>query len=127
MPHGLAADLVVLLHVAFVVFVVAGGLLVLRWRAIAWLHLPAAAWGAFVELTGRVCPLTPLENDLRRRAGEAAYGGDFVARYLVPVLYPEGLTRETQLALGVAVIVLNVGIYALAIRRGSRAQAPRPV
>lgn len=127
MPPGLAADLVVLLHVAFVVFVVAGGLLVLRWRAIAWLHVPAAVWGAFVELTGRVCPLTPLENDLRRRAGEAAYGGDFVARYLVPVLYPEGLTRETQLALGVAVIVLNVGIYALAIRRGSRAQAPRPV
>ena len=88
------ADLVVLIHFAFVVFVVAGGLLVWKWPRVAWLHVPCALWGAAVEFGGWVCPLTPLENTLRVRAGEAGYQGDFVARHVMPVLYPEGLTRE---------------------------------
>jgi Protein of Unknown function (DUF2784) len=111
------ADLVVVLHFAFVLFVVLGGLLVLRWPSIAWVHVPAAAWGTIVELTGWICPLTPLENWLRQRGGAHAYRGDFVGRYVVPALYPEGLTREIQLMLGVAVVVLNALIYTVVIRR----------
>src|SRR5687768_10996929 len=107
MPDAILADLLVALHLAFVVFVVAGGLLALRWPKAAWLHLPAAVWGAVVEITGWICPLTPLENVLRRRAGLEVYTGDFVGRYLLPVLYPEGLTREIQLLLGAAVVLLN--------------------
>jgi hypothetical protein len=113
------ADLLVALHLAFVVFVVGGGLLVLRWPKMAWVHLPAAAWGALVELTGWICPLTPVENWLRQRAGLDVYAGDFVARYVVPTLYPEGLTRESQLLMGAVVIVLNATVYALVIRRRS--------
>ena len=126
MPHALLADLLVVLHFAFVVFVVAGGLLVLRWPRVAWLHLPAAAWGAIVEMTGWICPLTPLENWLRQRAGLDVYTGDFVGRYLLPVLYPDGLTREIQLFLGGAVILLNVAIYSAVIRKraGARVQLP---
>jgi len=114
---SLLADLVVLLHVAFVLFVVLGGLLVLRWPRVAWLHLPAAAWGVFIEFAGWICPLTPLENALRARAGEAVYAGDFVGRYLLPLLYPAELTRPTQLALGLFALVINVVVYTLALRR----------
>jgi hypothetical protein len=127
MPHAVLADLLVVLHLAFVVFVVAGGLLALRWPRVAWLHLPAAAWGAVVEVTGWLCPLTPLENHLRQRAGLEVYTGDFVGRYVVPVLYPEGLTPDVQLFLGVMVIALNATIYAAVIRRRSskrRVQLP---
>ena len=109
---SLLADAVVVLHFAFVVFVVSGGLLVLRWPRAAWVHVPSAAWGATVALAGRVCPLTPLEVWLRERAGEAAYGGDFV----IPLLYPDWLARPTQLALGIAVITINTAIYAIAWR-----------
>jgi hypothetical protein len=111
------ADLLVVIHLAFVVFVVAGGLLVLRWPKVAWAHLPAAAWGAVVEITGWICPLTPLENWLRTRSGSEVYAGDFVARYVMPALYPDGLTRESQLLMGCAVVVLNIAIYALVLRR----------
>jgi hypothetical protein len=111
------ADLVLVLHAAFVAFVALGGFLVIKWPTIAWAHVPAAIWGAGIELTGWICPLTPLENALRTRAGASAYEGDFVARYLLPVLYPDGLTREAQLALGVAVILGNAILYAVAIRR----------
>ena len=119
MLYRVAADAVLALHFAFVAFVALGGFLVLRWPWAAWLHLPAAAWGAAVELGGWICPLTPLENALRIAAGEAAYGGDFIARYLLAVLYPEGLTRSAQLAIGLGVIVLNGAIYALLWRRRS--------
>jgi hypothetical protein len=115
--YSLAADLVVVVHLAFVLFVALGGLLVLRWPRIAWVHLPAAAWGAAIEFGGWICPLTPLENDLRARAGESPFTGDFVARYLLPVIYPEGLTREAQITLGLAVVVVNAVIYAAALRR----------
>lgn len=118
--HGALADAVLVAHFAFVLFVVLGGLLVLRWPKAAWAHVPAAVWGAAIEFFGWICPLTPLENELRRRAGEAGYSGDFVARYLLPVLYPEGLTRDVQLALGTTVLVVNLGIYAVAIQRNRR-------
>jgi hypothetical protein len=113
----LAADAVVLLHAAFVLFVLAGGVLVLRWRWIAWVHLPAAAWGVLVEYAGWICPLTPLEDDLRRRAGEAAYSSDFIGRYVLPLLYPAALTRQTQLLLGSLALVVNVVVYWRVIRR----------
>ena len=107
------ADLVVLLHVLFVAFVVFGGLLALRWPRIIWLHVPAAVWGVLIEFTGWICPLTPLENRLREAAGESAYEGDFVGRYILPALYPEGLTRTSQLILGAVALAINGVIYAV--------------
>lgn len=116
----LGADALALLHLTFVLFVVFGGLLVLRWPRCACLHLPAAVWGALVELTGWICPLTPLENQLRRIAGKAGYPGGFVEHYLMPLLYPPGLTRDLQLALGVGVLLLNVALYGLVLFRRAR-------
>jgi hypothetical protein len=109
--YPLLADLVLIVHLAFVAFVLCGGLLALRWRWIAWLHLPAVAWGAIVEFTGWICPLTPLENWLRAQGGETSYRSDFIAQYLLPVLYPGDLTRDLQLLLGTGVVVLNTAIY----------------
>jgi hypothetical protein len=111
------ADLVVLVHFGFVLFVVAGGLLVLRWPRLALVHLPAAAWGAWIEFSGGVCPLTPLEKSLRARGGETPYAGDFVEHYVLPVLYPEALTRELQWVLGGVVVAVNVAIYLVAAAR----------
>ena len=113
----LAADLVALIHLFFVVFVVLGGVLVLRWPRVAWFHLPCAVWGALIEFAGWICPLTPLENRWRLAAGEAGYSGGFVDHYLLPILYPAGLDRRAQLVLGVLVIVINVGIYGWILRR----------
>jgi hypothetical protein len=121
---GFLADLLVVLHLLFVAFVGLGGLLVLRWSWVAWLHLPAALWGMGIELTGRICPLTPLEQELRRQAGESAYQGDFVSHYLLPVLYPRGLTRGAQLVLAGLVLGINLAIYGVVLRR-RRATAPR--
>lgn len=117
------ADAVVAVHALFVVFVAAGGLLALRWPTIAWLHLPAALWGAYIELTGRICPLTPLENRLREEAGRAAYQGDFIAHYVLSVIYPTGLTRETQLALGATVVIANIAIYSWIWKRRTKRNA----
>ena len=114
------------MHFGFAIFVVLGGLLVLRWPRVAWLHLPAAAWGAWVEFTGRICPLTPLEQRFRVAAGQEAYAGDFVGHYILPVLYPAGLTRSAQLVLGVIVVALNLGIYWLVLRRRGSAVARGP-
>ncbi|QBY54646.1 MULTISPECIES: DUF2784 domain-containing protein [Cupriavidus] len=111
------ADLVVIVHGLFIVFVVAGGLLVLRWPRLAWVHLPAAAWGVLIEWSGWICPLTPLENALRRAAGEAGYSGGFIERYLLPLIYPPGLTPAVQLWLGLVVLVVNVAVYAVWWRR----------
>ncbi len=110
------ADAVLLAHLAFVVFVALGGVLVLRWPRLAWVHVPAALWGAVVELTGAVCPLTPLENSLRRRAGHVPYAGGFVDHYVTAVLYPVTLTRSRQVALGVLVLAVNGIVYWLVIR-----------
>ena len=116
-PYQLLADLVVLVHVAFVVFAVLGGLLAARWRRLVWIHLPAVIWAVIVEFFGWVCPLTPLENWLRQRGGERGYGADFIARYILPALYPEELTREVQIALGAFVILINLTIYIWIFRR----------
>jgi hypothetical protein len=118
--HSLLADLVVGLHFGFVLFVVLGGLLALRWPLAAWFHLPAVAWGALIEWRGWICPLTPLEVALRRRAGEAGYEGDFLERYLGPILYPPGLSRQVQLGLAVGVVVLNVVVYGVVLLRRRR-------
>lgn len=123
--HGLLADAVVVLHLLFVLFVVLGGFLALRWPRVAWLHVPAAAWGVAIEYAGWICPLTPLENDLRARAGQSGYEEDFVARYLLPAIYPDGLTRETQIVLGSAALLLNVAVYAVVLRRRRTLRAPR--
>jgi hypothetical protein len=115
-----AADLVMVLHLGFVVFVVAGGLLALRWPRVAWLHLPAAAWGALIEFGGWVCPLTPLENRLRVAGGGEGYSGSFVEHTIAPIVYPAGLSPAIQLWLGVAVVAINVVVYAAVVRRVRR-------
>ncbi len=111
MLYSLAADLLVVLHLAFILFVMLGGLLVWRRGWLAWLHLPAVAWGALLEFYGWLCPLTPWEQQLRLAAGEAGYSGGFIAHYLLPILYPPGLTHNVQLLLGTGVIVINLLIY----------------
>ncbi len=113
----LLADAAVVLHVAFVVFVVCGGLLVARWPRVAWVHLPAAAWGAWVELAGWICPLTPLENWLRGQSGATAYASGFIEHYVLPVLYPSSLSRPLQWVLGALVLLVNVVVYAGVFRR----------
>lgn len=126
MPYRLLAEFVVLVHLGFVVFVVLGGLLALRWPRAAWLHIPAAVWGALIELTGWICPLTPLENWLRGRAGGHGYSGGFIENYVLPVLYPRELTRTTQLVLAALVVAVNVAVYALAWRRRRALERSRP-
>jgi hypothetical protein len=117
------ADLIVALHFLFVAFVVLGGLLALRWPRVAWLHVPAVIWGALIEFTGWICPLTPLENRLRRASGESGYQGDFIAHYILPVLYPNGLTRRDQLVLGGVALGINLLIYTVAAMRNRRRNA----
>ncbi len=114
---GFAADALVVLHTAFVLFVALGGLAVLRWRWLAWLHLPAAAWGVLIEYSGWICPLTPLEQRLRHAAGQASYSGSFTEHYLLPLLYPAGLTRTVEIVLGSFVLTLNVAIYGTMLYR----------
>lgn len=114
------ADLLVLVHLTFVVFVVAGGFLLTRWPRLIWLHLPAAVWGAYIEFSGGICPLTPIENRLRVRGGGDAYSGDFVEHYLLPLLYPAQLTPRFQIWLGLGVVAVNVLAYALAWRAWRR-------
>ena len=111
MIYRLLADLVVLAHFGFIIFVVLGGLLAFRWQWLPWLHIPAMAWGGFVELTGRICPLTPLENSLRRAGGLTEYSQSFIEQYIVPIVYPTGLSRELQAVMGFVLIGLNISIY----------------
>lgn len=115
--YGFLADLVVVVHFAFVLFVVLGGLLVLRWSRVAYVHIPAAIWGAAIEFAGWVCPLTPLEQWLRRKAGDAAYAGGFIEHYILPLLYPSALTRTIQVSLGLLVLAINLLVYWYVIRR----------
>jgi hypothetical protein len=117
MLYRLAADLLVLLHVAFVLFVVAGGFLAWRWRKLAWLHVPAAIWGVIIEFAGWVCPLTPLENKLRWLAGGLGYRGGFVEHYLIPIIYPTRLTAGLQLVIGLFVLLLNAVAYSVYFKR----------
>jgi Protein of Unknown function (DUF2784) len=120
MSSGHLADLVVGFHAAFVAFAALGGVLCLRWPRAAWAHLPCALWGVVVELTGWVCPLTPLEVHLRRLAGEAGYSGGFIQHYITPVLYPEGLTRADQWVLALTLLAFNAAVYAVVWRRWRR-------
>lgn len=124
MWYRLLADAVLVLHALFVVFVVIGGFLAIRWRRLVWFHAPAALWGAAIEFRGWICPLTPLENALRRAGGQAGYPGGFLEHYLLPVIYPPGLTRGVQVVLGVVVVAANVVAYGLWWRRWQR--PPRP-
>jgi hypothetical protein len=122
--YRLLADFVVLVHGAFVVFVVLGGFLALwnlRW---AWVHLPAAIWGAWVEFAGRICPLTPLENHFRGLAGERGYAGGFIEHYIMPLLYPVGLTRDRQFLFGGIVVAVNLLAYGVAAARAYRSRNP---
>jgi hypothetical protein len=120
MLYRAAADLVVLVHLAFVAFVVLGGLLVLRRPWVTWIHLPAALWGAAIEFGGWICPLTPLEVALRQSAGEAGYSGGFIEHYVVALLYPQALTRELQIAFGALVVLVNACLYLVLARRMAR-------
>jgi hypothetical protein len=116
----IAADLIVLVHLGFILFVVLGGLLVLRWPRVAWIHVPAVIWGALIEFAGWICPLTPIENWLRGAGGSAGYTGGFIEHYIVPIVYPTELSRETQILLGAVVVVVNCVAYGVGWIRGRR-------
>lgn len=119
----ITADLILVLHLAFIAFVVLGALLVLRNHWMVYLHVPAAGWGAFIEISGRICPLTSLENSLRRSAGESGYAESFVEHYLVPIIYPSGLTRGVQFAAAGLVILINIVIYGWLYYRCSKSRS----
>ena len=112
-----AADLLVILHLLFILFAVFGGWLAVKWRWVLFLHLPAAAWAALIEFQGWICPLTPLEQRFRQAAGQSSYQGGFVEHYVVPIIYPEGLTRDIQIVLGVLVIAANLAAYGFVLGR----------
>lgn len=120
MFYRFLADLVVTGHLLFILFATTGGLLALRWPVVAWMHVPAALWGALIEFGGWICPLTPLENWLRLQGHTQAYSGGFIDHYIVPILYPSGLTREIQMMLGLAILVVNGSIYGYIIVRHRR-------
>jgi hypothetical protein len=118
------ADLVLTAHLAFVLFVVLGGFLVVRWPRLAWLHIPAAVWGVLIEYMGWICPLTPLENSFRIKSGEAGYSGGFIDHYILATLYPAGLTRSVQLFLGSLALIVNLTAYGIVLSR-SRNRIPQ--
>ena len=111
MIYRLTADLVVLIHLAFILFAVLGGFLVLKYRRWALIHLPAFVWAVLISLAGWVCPLTPLENWLRKQGGLLGYETSFIEHYILPIIYPGELTRSIQIFLGLLVLVINLGIY----------------
>jgi hypothetical protein len=117
MAFRLAADILVVVHLAFILFVVLGGFLAWRWHRLVWVHAPAAVWGALIEIAGWICPLTPWEVALRQRAGQAGYQSGFIEHYVMPIVYPPGLTPSVQLLLGGFVIAVNAVAYAGLIRR----------
>jgi hypothetical protein len=122
--YRLLANAVVVVHALFILFVVFGGFLAWRWRWVAAIHVPCAVWVVLLEFRGWICPLTPLENALRTRAGQAGYSGGFVEHYLLPAIYPSGLTPRVQMALGMFVLVVNVLVYAVLLRRLTRGGGP---
>ena len=117
MLYRLLADLVLVVHLLFIAFVVAGGFAAVRWPRLAWAHVPCFVWGALIEFAGWICPLTPLEVRLRIASGQAGYSGGFIERYLLPVIYPGALNREIQIWLGLSVLALNAVAYAWLLRR----------
>jgi len=126
MIDHLLAGAVITIHAAFVLFVVAGGFIALRWRRLVWVHVPAAVWGVLIEYGGWICPLTPLENTLRARAGVAGYSGGFIEHYILRTLYPSGLDAHARVALGSLALLVNVAAYTLIIRRHARSRRPLP-
>jgi hypothetical protein len=116
MAYQIAATTVALVHFAFIAFVFLGGLLVLKWPKLAWVHVPAVVWGVLIEFCGWWCPLTKWENHFLREAGRAGYDGGFVAHYIMPIIYPPGLTRGMEIGIGIFVLVLNLGVYWKAFR-----------
>ncbi|MFP5399858.1 MAG: DUF2784 domain-containing protein [Gammaproteobacteria bacterium] len=125
MIEGILADAVLALHALFIVWVAAGALAVWRWPRLAWLHLPALAWGLWIEASGGLCPLTPLEVALRRAAGEQGYVGGFVEHYVAALVYPAGLTREAQWVLAAVLALVNAGLYGAMVRRRRRCTGMR--
>ena len=125
MLYRTLADILVVLHLAFIAYVLLGGLLSLRWPRNLWFHLPCAAWGALIEFTGWICPITPLEVRWRILAGQQGYEDGFIAHYLIPIIYPPGLTRSAQFWLGAGVIILNLAIYAVVVWRWRRRRQRR--
>ena len=111
MHYRILADIVVVIHLAFILFTIAGAIFVVWWRWVFWFHLPAVIWASWIELSGNICPLTPLENWLRVKGGQGGYSSDFVFNYLLPILYPSGLTRKLQTILGISVIIINAAFY----------------
>ena len=120
MGYRVLADGVVALHFAYILFVISGALLALKWPRVAWAHVAAVAWGAYIEFTATICPLTPLEQLLRQKAGQAGYSGGFIDHYLVPLMYPGALTARIQIILGIVVVLLNLILYGFVIRRWRR-------
>ncbi len=120
MWNAIAADAVMALHFLFIAFALLGSFLILRWQWVMWLHLPALAWGIWIELSGRICPLTPLENEFRELAGQTTYGEGFITHYLGPIIYPQGLTRTTQFVLAGVLVAINLIGYAVVIARRRR-------
>jgi hypothetical protein len=123
MLYQVLANLVVLVHLAFVLFAIFGGVCVFLWKRFAWVHLPAVLWAALIEFTGWVCPLTPLENWLREKAGDSGHQSGFVEHYILPILYPDSLTRPSQVALGVFVLGINLGVYGWVLRQKMKVRA----
>ena len=121
MIYSFLADLLVVFHLVFILYVMAGALLIFKWPKTLWLHLPSCFWGMTVEFSGGICPLTPWEIQLRRLAGEEGYTGSFIEHYLISIIYPSGLTREVQMVLGGSVLIVNLSLYTLIlIKRGKR-------
>ena len=127
MWHSILADIVVVLHLGFVLFVLFGGLLIMKWPKMMWLHLPAVFWGVVVEFTGWICPLTPLENWLRTQGGESDHTGDFITRYFLPILYPDALTRDFQIMLGALVLLVNLVAYGYLWQSNRARHCPPPL
>ena len=124
---GVAADALLVVHGFFIVWAALGAIAVLRWPRLAWLHLPAVTWVVWIEWSGGICPLTPLEVQWRIAAGQAGYQGGFIEHYVTNAIYPQGLTREVQFVLGALVLLLNAGIYARVVVLRRRALAARPL
>jgi hypothetical protein len=115
--YRLLANAVVIVHALFIVFIVFGGFLTWRWRWVAVLHIPCAIWGVLIEYRGWICPLTPLENSLQVKAGQSGYSGGFIEHYVLPAIYPSGLTPRVQTVLGTVVLVINLFAYGVLARR----------
>ena len=124
MIYSFLADLLVVFHLVFILYVIAGALLIFKWAKTLWLHLPSCFWGMTVEFTGWTCPLTPWEIQLRRLAGEEGYSGSFIEHYLIPIIYPSGLNREIQMLLGSTVLIVNLSLYTLILIKRRNRKTP---